>query len=417
MSTNALPGGDDVNAVVLDIGAHSFRAGFAGEDVPRVVESSSWTGIPQSQQSSKPTPLNFAMHSPSCNGSISHAFTPDPKAGILNINEPIFEEIVKYSFKNAQRSFDIDFSDSPIILSEPNRRGSDKKFRKTCVESTLETFNFPAVSLIPRASAAAFAVGKPSGLVVDIGASMTSITPVFDGFVLQKPIAEFLGFGGDLLDTVLYEVLKKKKVSVPTYRKYETAPSDQFLHLSRIAVVRNLKHEVCKLSSSPLTGVAGYSNWNMAQPNPPIEPSLLPDGTPVDLGMITQMIPELLFDPAPLGAIPTMSAANFPGLVTAITDVVGNTDVDARKAVSSDIILTGGSSLFDGMPDRLLKGLSTGLPKCKVTAAPVGIDRMSGSWLGCSIIASCSTFQQLWISKSQLNEDGIDRVMSKQLFW
>jgi len=121
----------------------------------------------------------------------------------------------------------------------------------------------------------------------------------------------------------------------------------------------------------------------------------------------------------------------FEGIAVSALESIANCDVDIRKQVSSDIILTGGSSLFSGMPDRLLKALGTPsnqksqssavplvpIPKCKVTASPVAIDRQSSSWLGCSIVASCATFQQLWITKDQYAEDGFDRIVNRQLFW
>ncbi len=432
MTSSALPGGDDVNAIVLDIGAHTFRGGFAGEDVPRVVESSAWMTFPQNSEdvkmdsnnitSSNMRPVNYAMHMPPLDISLRSALSPDSKTGIIGLNETIFESIVKHSFKNPRRTLDVDFSETPLIMTEPNRRG-DNRFRKVCLESGLETFNFPAMSMIPRASSAAFAVGKPSGLVVDLGASMTSICPVYDGFVLQQSLMEFPNIGGDLLDTILHEVLKKKKINVGHFRQYDNVQqlSEQYLHGSRLAAIREMKHEMCKLSSTPLTGLAGYNNWSMtAHLTPTHSPVVLPDGTTVDIGNISHMIPELLFDPSPLSVIPTLSnvANSYPGITSAIMDVLSNCDVDARKSVSSDIILTGGSSLFEGMPDRLLKALSGGpLPKCKVTATPVAIDRIYASWLGCSILASCASFQQLWISKAQYEEEGFDRVVAKQLFW
>jgi actin-related protein len=142
------------------------------------------------------------------------------------------------------------------------------------------------------------------------------------------------------------------------------------------------------------------------------------------------VIPELLFDPAPVSVIPNLTSCmnGFSGLAASAVECVSNCDVDIRKQVSSDVILVGGSSLFPGMPERFLKAL-TGtnqpsgqpaapvIPRCKVTAPPVGIDRTSSSWLGCSIVASCATFQQLWISKEQFAEDGFDRVVNRQLFW
>jgi actin-related protein len=259
---------------------------------------------------------------------------------------------------------------------------------------------------------------------------------VFDGFVLQKPALEHLGIGGDLLDTVLDELLKKKRVNVVPFYKRTEGMSPKYLAASRLAVVKDLKHELCRMSASSLSTVPGYANWHINIP--PVDhpsSSMLPDGTPVDLGPFHQVIPELLFDPVPVQAIPILanSVQSFRGLGVSVLETVANCDVDARKAVSSDIILTGGSSLFANMPDRLLKFVtspdaaktsnsSSGAPlvplvKSKVTAAPVSVDRISSSWLGCSIIASCATFQQLWISKRQYAEDGLDRIAAKQLFW
>jgi actin-related protein len=299
------------------------------------------------------------------------------------------------------------------------------------MESSLEKFGFPAVSMLRRASASAFAVGKASGLVVDIGASMTSMVPIYDGFVMQKPIIEHQSIGGDLLDTILHEVLKKKRFNVtPFYKDVTVGLSPSFVEKSRMAVVREIKHELCRTSPTPLSGVAGYSNWSMTSTTSTTT-SVLPDGTNVDLGPISQVIPELLFDPTPVSVIPNLSSSmsGFDGITTSALECVANCDVDIRKQVSSDIILTGGSSLFPGMPDRLLKSLSSPstqqssqrvlvhIPKCKVTATPVSIDRMSSSWLGCSILASCATFQQMWITKDQLAEDGFDRIVNRQLFW
>ena len=425
----ALPGGDDVNAVVLDIGSANFRAGFAGEDVPRILDSSVWSvpsDVTMGNTSTGPrgSPVNFLSRSGKCD--VKRVIVSDAKSGLVDLDQNLFEDLIKYSFQS-DRGFRIDVSDSPLIMSEPNK--TSVKYRKSCLETSLETFSFPAVSLLRKATASAFASGKPSGLVLDIGASMTSVSPVFDGFVIQKPIIEYPNVGGDLLDTILAEVLKKKRYSVtPFYKNTVNCPS-HYLEASRMAVVRDLKHELCKLSPTPLSGVAGYSNWNMQDDSPSRATSVLPDGTPIDIGPISQVVPELLFDPSPVSVIPNLSSSmnGFPGIAAAVLECVGNCDVDIRKQVSSDIVLVGGSSLFPGLPDRLLKAVTSPLsppsgivlpiPKCKVTAPPVGVDRMSSSWLGCSIVASCATFQQLWISRHQYQEDGFDRVVSRQLFW
>ena len=427
------PGGDDVNAVVLDVGSSTFRAGFAGEDIPRIVESSTFR-YPESlddvdmSAASRPrySPANFLFPTNPCE--LRHALHGDPKTGAIDINSDVLEQIVQYSFFNPAQAFHIDPEDSPMIMTEPNKASS--KFRRACLDTAFEKFGFPAASLLKRASGSAFSAGKQSGLVVDIGASATTITPVFDGFVLQKPLMEFHGIGGDLLDVILDDLMKRKRISVSPYYKQTEGIDSKYLNASRLAVVRELKHEVCRMSGTPLSSVTGYANWNLTlQGEGSSAPSILPDGTKVDLAPFHQVLPELLFDPIPITAIPHLAHVlnGFNGIGVSALECIANCDIDARKAISSDVILCGGSSLFANMPERLLKGLQNPdqpkgsplipIPKPKVTATPVSVDRISTSWLGCSIVASCGTFQQLWISRRQYEEEGFDRIARKQLFW
>ena len=428
VASASVPGGDDVNALVLDVGSCNFRAGFAGEDVPRIFEPATLSFAQDadvdmtSGKSSLACPVNF--FSRSRDGLLKSALQIENKTSSIDLDTDVFEQIVSYSYLNSSKGFNLDLSDTPLIMTEPNKPSA--KYRRACLETVFERFDFPAASVLKRAPASAFSAGKQSALVLDIGASLTSVTPVYDGFVLQKPSLEYFGMGGDLLDSVVDEVLRKKRVNVVPFFKRTEGLSAKFLEHSRLAVVRELKHEVCKMNASHLSSNSGYANWNIPSSSSAVYE--LPDGISVDVGGSTaQIIPEILFDPSPLGSIPRLGCpVGFQGIGHAVLQAVGQTDVDARKAVGSEVILVGGSSLFEGMPERLLKSINSSYPesaskglisKAKVTAPSSAVDRQSASWLGCSIIASCATFQQLWISKRQFQEEGFDRLLHKQLFW
>ena len=425
------PGGDDVNAIVLDVGASNFRAGFAGEDTPRILESSTLSHPHDSDvdmtngRASSASPVNFFTRAK--DGVLKSALHVDNKTSCIDLDVDVLDQIIHYSFLNSSRGFNLELAETPLIMTEPNKASA--KYRKACLELTFERFNFPATSLLKRAPASAFAAGKQSGLVLDIGASMTSVTPVFDGFVLQKPSSEWFGVGGDLLDTVIDEFLRKKRVNIVPFYKRTEGVSGNYLDQSRLAVLREMKHEICRMSSSSLSSTNGYSTWTIAgSPQTLYE---LPDGTSVEVSAFSHIVPEILFDPAPLGSVLSKSLIpnGFSGIGSAVIDSISNCDIDARKSVASDVILVGGSSLYSGLPERLLKFLSAPSPesgvskaplsfvKPKVTASSVSVDRHSSSWLGCSIIACCATFQQLWISKRQYEEEGLDRLLQKQLFW
>lgn len=81
-------------------------------------------------------------------------------------------------------------------------------------------------------------------------------------------------------------------------------------------------------------------------------------------------------------------------------------DVDIRKDLYANVVLSGGSTMFPGIADRMQKditGLAPSTMKIKIIAPP---ERKYSVWIGGSILASLSTFQQMWISKQEYDESG-----------
>ena len=81
-------------------------------------------------------------------------------------------------------------------------------------------------------------------------------------------------------------------------------------------------------------------------------------------------------------------------------------DVDIRKDLYSNVVLSGGTTMFTGIGERMTKELTALAPstmKIKVVAPP---ERKYSVWIGGSILSSLSTFQQMWISKGEYDESG-----------
>ncbi|PUZ59172.1 hypothetical protein GQ55_4G019400 [Panicum hallii var. hallii] len=88
-------------------------------------------------------------------------------------------------------------------------------------------------------------------------------------------------------------------------------------------------------------------------------------------------------------------------------------DVDIRKDLYGNIVLSGGTTMFPGIADRMSKEITALAPssmKIKVVAPP---ERKYSVWIGGSILASLSTFQQMWISKAEYDESGPATVHRK----
>lgn len=81
-------------------------------------------------------------------------------------------------------------------------------------------------------------------------------------------------------------------------------------------------------------------------------------------------------------------------------------DVDIRKDLYANVVLSGGTTMFQGIGERMTKELTALAPstmKIKVVAPP---ERKYSVWIGGSILSSLSTFQQMWISKGEYDESG-----------
>jgi len=88
-------------------------------------------------------------------------------------------------------------------------------------------------------------------------------------------------------------------------------------------------------------------------------------------------------------------------------------DLDIRKDLYANIVLSGGTTMFPGISERMHKEITALAPaaiKVKIVAPP---ERKYSVWIGGSILASLSTFQSMWISKEEYDESGPSIVHRK----
>ncbi|CAO2590214.1 Actin-related protein T2 [Lemmus lemmus] len=92
---------------------------------------------------------------------------------------------------------------------------------------------------------------------------------------------------------------------------------------------------------------------------------------------------------------------------------IAKCDTDIQKTLYREIVLSGGTTLFQGLDDRLLRELeqlaSKGVP-IKITAPP---DRWFSTWIGASIVTSLSSFKQMWITAADFKEFGVSVVQRR----
>lgn len=132
----------------------------------------------------------------------------------------------------------------------------------------------------------------------------------------------------------------------------------------------------------------------------------LPDERVIEVGNQCFRCPEALFNPNVLGK-------EYPGFHEIAYNSIQKCDIDIRKSLYENIVLSGGTTMYQGLPERLTKEITNKAPstmKIKVLAPP---ERKFLVWIGGSILASLSTFQSMWITRAEYEEAGAAIVHRK----
>lgn len=331
-----------------------------------------------------------------------------------------------------------DASAHPLMCSEPTV--SDSKTREKMAELAFEQFNVPAFFLGKSAVLAGFATGRATGLVVDVGHNGASVTPVHDGYALQR-CALRTAMGGEALSAAILAHLESKSVVVrPRYafKKVENAAGEydvsdvdvskvhaSFARYKQLEIMHDLKESVCVVSESPFDAEEMKSI--------PTASYELPDGTTLEMGAERFKLPECNFNPSlystfedapalkelPLWATPPDNGAAGKGprsLPDMCLDAISLCDADVRRDMFANILLVGGGACARGFRERFEKAMGSHAPpgiKLRVVSPASGAERRHASWMGGSILASLGSFQQMWMSKAEYDEHGANLIDRK----
>jgi actin-related protein 2 len=320
----------------------------------------------------------------------------------LQITQPMEHGIVRnwedmghlwdYTFYEKLR---VDPTDRKVLLTEPPM--NPKTNRQRMCEVMFEKYGFGGVYVAIQAVLTLYAQGLNTGVVVDSGDGVTHIVPVYDGFALPH-LTRRLDIAGRDVTRYLIKLLLMRGYAFNRTADFET--------------VREIKEKLCYVSYDL------ESDTKLAEETTVlVESYTLPDGRVIKIGSERFEAPECMFQPH-------LVDVEQPGVAEMLFQTIQAAAVDVRSELYKHVVLSGGSSMYPGLPSRLEKEMKQLYLTRVLNDNPERLNkfkiriedpprRKHAVFLGGAVLADIMKGrEEFWITRAEWQEQGV-RALDK----
>ncbi len=293
--------------------------------------------------------------------SISHNFLHDS-----GIDRNDFENTLTQMYSQ----LGINAADHPVIIAEQGF--PSKPHREKIAEVLFNKFNVPSIYMANKGVLALYATGRETGTVVHSEYGMSYIITVYRGYILPGAVFQVDIGGIDLADYTSAS-LKNKGIDV--------------------------SREVAADMNNKLGYLVLDTREEMQKPVSSISKSYTHNGKQITVGQERFLAPELLFQPS-LGGIESN------GIHETTYNSIMKCEVDTRRELYANIILSGSNTMFPGIKERMefnITELASSTMKVVVTALP---DRGLLPWKGVKVLSPLLAQYNMWVSKAEFDSKG-----------
>lgn len=415
--------------VVIDNGSSSTRSGFALEELPSLVYGSNYVVNNDGKV--------VVGDSEIANYPESEVMTLVEDGLVYNTDNVVHNW--QYAYDNLDGGNGVPSSDHPLMITEPV--WNTNKIKGDLAQIAFEQLNVPLFSIVKSPLAQLYHMGRSSGVVVDIGGSVVSVTPILDGIVQLKS-SFHSKYAGDFLSLHTLRSLENKLGYQPLQLDYtrllppklgvcETMSDSFKLYYANSNLLLHFKQTMLFVNEGQ--HAHGYYHHQHQFQHPALYQ--LPDSTHVSY-TDQELLPltEALFVPQmynlPGISIPEASVekAGTHGLSNLVLFALKNLEAtfmssvtnesqsatannrfnDILRLIFNNLLISGGGSLVPGLSERLCGELSRTAPQVFPNYVVTGsyklsinvlknagsgelnetLDRKFGSWLGAANLAS-----------------------------